>query len=118
MAGDKLEGGIDLDALNELRDTMGEVFISLLDTYKTTMIENFEVLNKAIEESDDKTLERIVHSIKSSSANFGGMRVSEVAKRLEDKYRDGDIQNAREEIAGLENDYQAFQAKLDEYTNN
>lgn len=117
MVDDGLDGDIDFEALDGLRDSMGDVFGSLLDTYRTTMVENFEVLNKAVEESDCKTLERVVHSIKSSSANFGGIRVSKLAKMLEDKYREGDIQNSRQEMVALEADYQAFQAKLDEYGN-
>ena len=95
---------IDIGTFQQLNADLGEEFISeLVATYCTETPELIVSLQKAFQDLDSETFRRAAHSIKSSSASLGAMRLSEQARQLEMIGKSGDLAEA----AGLLENFQA-----------
>ena len=71
-----------------------------------------EQTRKGIAEASVRDAERGVHSIKSSAANVGAMRVSTLAARMEDLANGGDLAAVGALLPQLEADYAAARERL------
>lgn len=69
-----------------------------------------ENIKKGLDSSDKELFTRASHTLKSSSANIGAMRLSEMSKELEMMGKNSSFENARELIALTKQEFQ--QAKL------
>jgi HPt (histidine-containing phosphotransfer) domain-containing protein len=96
---------IDLGVVDELRDSVGgdEAFIKeLVSTYLAESPGYLEAIIAAAAADDATALVRPAHTLKSSSAAIGAMRLSAVSKRLEFGAREGRVdQEAVEEAKAL-----------------
>jgi PAS domain S-box-containing protein len=81
---------LDADNLGMLRDAMGEDFGELPAAFRESTEAILEELPEAIEQGDLPTQQRLVHSLKSSSANMGGLRLSALARALEQQCKEGE----------------------------
>jgi signal transduction histidine kinase/CheY-like chemotaxis protein len=87
-----VEGEVIDDAvLRELQEIMDEDYLDLLRTYLRHAPELVEQIRKAIEGGDAAAMVLPVHSLKSSSANVGAMRLSELARQAEQLAKAGDL---------------------------
>jgi HPt (histidine-containing phosphotransfer) domain-containing protein len=82
---------VDADRLAELRELMGPELEALVGAY----LEDAEALLQRIgacveEDPAGAELLRLVHTLKSSSANVGARRLAEQARRLEVRLRAGE----------------------------
>ncbi|MBK8050127.1 MAG: Hpt domain-containing protein [Anaerolineales bacterium] len=62
--------------------------VDLIDTFVDDSSQQITVMGVSFRAGDWKTLHRIAHSMKSSSATFGAMRMSALCAQLESSARD------------------------------
>lgn len=88
----------------------------LIETYLADTPLQFEAMTVAVEADDAASLVRPAHTLKSSSATVGAMRLSSAARELEMAGRSGSLDAAA--AAGLDAaraEWQAAAAALDAY---
>jgi HPt (histidine-containing phosphotransfer) domain-containing protein len=73
----------------------------LLDDWRTTIIEQLQLMQELSVKSDWKGLEDVAHSLKGSSAQLGGTRMSEIALKVEVMARSG-VSNISKLFATIE----------------
>ncbi len=93
---------LDEKVLSELREIMDEDYLALLRTFLRNAPELIDEISSAIERRDVDGMVIPVHSLKSSSANVGAMRLSELARGAEKSARSGDLMAAEAAFAALE----------------
>ncbi|WP_051326751.1 ATP-binding protein [Aliagarivorans taiwanensis] len=74
---------VELEVYQEMRESIGEDFGLILEQYFEETDEMIAQLHSAIEQQNQPEVQRLAHSIKSSSAYFGGHVVHDHAKQLE-----------------------------------
>ena len=72
-----------LEDLLELDEGEGDILRETVDVFISSTPERIEALETALATSDFEAVERIAHSLKSSAATVGGLRMSELCKHLE-----------------------------------
>lgn len=81
---------IDLSRIEEVFNHDQETLTQVIDTYRKTLIESIESLEKAVANGKElKKMSHISHSIKGSSAECGALRLSKAAARMEEACRAG-----------------------------
>jgi HPt (histidine-containing phosphotransfer) domain-containing protein len=88
---------IDLGVVDELRDSVGgdhEFVKELVATYLAESPGYLDAITAAAERGDAAALVRPAHTLKSSSASIGAMRLAGVSKQLEFAAREGRIDQA------------------------
>ena len=88
---------IDLGIVDELRDSVGgdEAFVKeLVGAYLAESPGHLEAIAAAAEAGDAAAVVRPAHTLKSSSAAVGAVRLAAVSKRLEFAAREGRIDQA------------------------
>ncbi|MHC1781503.1 MAG: response regulator [Anaerolineaceae bacterium] len=80
-------GSIDWNVLDSYQEIMGEeaeIFVrDLIQSYLENTHGLFQEMNEAREKQDVSTFHRLAHTLKSSSASLGAMRLSELCKEME-----------------------------------
>ena len=75
---------IDMPTFLNLKSEMGEDFIvELVETYLTDAQNLFAEMNRSLLAEDCDSFQRAAHSLKSTSASFGAVNLSALAKELE-----------------------------------
>jgi HPt (histidine-containing phosphotransfer) domain-containing protein len=91
------------DKAREWIEEYGEDFlVDLIDVYLEDTPNRIAQMRGAVGGGETDTLIREAHTLKSSSANVGAMRLSALAKQMEFAWRSGDF-------AGMADDVQRFQ---------
>ncbi len=85
---------IDRQIIEELREVMEEEFDGLLQTYLETAPNFLDQLEQGAGSGDVERMVLPAHSLKSSSANVGALRLSEFAKEVEHASRQGQTERA------------------------
>lgn len=93
---------LDEKVLSELREIMDEDYFALLRTFLRNVPELIDEISAAIDKRDVDAMVIPVHSLKSSSANVGAMRLSELARGAEKSARSGDLAAAEAAFAALQ----------------
>ena len=114
QATDENEPVFDEASLRTLRDAMGEDFEELPLAFIDSSNAILEELTGAIDNGDLATQQRLVHSLKSSSANLGGSRLSFLAKNLEQQCKDGNVLSA-EDLQRLRQETESLRAALQSF---
>ena len=113
---------LDEAVLAELRATTGDdpAFVrDLVETYLADALVQLDDIAAAVDGSDAAALVRPAHTLKSSSATVGAMRLASVARRLEMSGRSGalgdganaDLESARGEWSSASEAFTAWLAK-------
>lgn len=109
----------DEGALNRIRLMLGEQADGMLPTLIADFYRDSEKLigeiDTAVSQNDLPTLKRAAHSLKSNSAHFGLLHLSEQARKLEVAARDGENEHLSGLITKTKDAYQQSQPLLDEY---
>ncbi|MCP4700387.1 MAG: response regulator, partial [Gammaproteobacteria bacterium] len=104
---------IDKTKFNALRKAMGEEdFAELVPVYIEGAEAMLEGLPQAYQASDFKELERLVHSLKSSSLNVGALPLAAMAREWEERIKTDEISDAPKHIAALQTEFQRVQKTL------
>jgi HPt (histidine-containing phosphotransfer) domain-containing protein len=88
---------VDERVLNEVMETTGDDigFVrELVETYLSDAPAQLEAMTAAVEADDADALVRPAHTLKSSSATVGAMRLSSVARELEMAGRMGTLESS------------------------
>lgn len=102
-----------LDSLLEAVGGDGEFLTELLDTYFADTPQQFAAMHSAITDENPEDFRRAAHSLKSNSANFGAMALSEKAKNLEDLGRAGQLDQATVPLEEAEDEYTKVKSALE-----
>jgi HPt (histidine-containing phosphotransfer) domain-containing protein len=105
----------ELQALAEMIGLdMPEVFFDLLDTYLEESASLVAIMTGDKWESDPASLLRAVHSLKSSSASVGALRLSGLCGRVENSLRGiGEPVDVSEQIVLIEREFRRVQVELE-----
>lgn len=78
---------LDTAALQSVLEMIGadepSIMLDLLNTYLDDSQKQVDEMQRTLAASDWKTLYRVAHSMKSSSATFGALRLSKLCEQLE-----------------------------------
>jgi signal transduction histidine kinase/CheY-like chemotaxis protein len=113
------DGIIDERALADIRALApGEAFLKrVLGAYLESAPRLVEEICRDLGSGTTDTMHRAVHTLKSSSANVGAMKLSEICKDIEASVRAGDIESARSKLGRLQKEHEgavrALRARLD-----
>jgi CheY-like chemotaxis protein/HPt (histidine-containing phosphotransfer) domain-containing protein len=109
------EQGIDPAALQNLRELVGddEAFLKeLINTFLQDAPNLVEDMGRAIKAGDAPALRLAAHTLKSNSADFGAMKLSDLSKTLELMGRDETLDGAAELMPQVIKEYQKAEAVL------
>ena len=108
-------GALDASVIGDLIDVMGDEFTDLVRVYLEDTPKAVALLEQA---AANQRIDGIIapsHSLKSTSANLGALRLSELAKRLEHGARSGDLGNDPMILVNeLKREYQQVAVALNE----
>jgi HPt (histidine-containing phosphotransfer) domain-containing protein len=84
---------LDMNTFNELKESTGADYIGeLIDAFLDDAPELFLQLKSALANKDTESFRRAAHSMKSNAATFGAMELSMLAKELEAKGRENNLE--------------------------
>mgnify|MGYP000926179706 CR=1 FL=1 len=107
---------IDLDTLNEMKDTMGAEFVGeLIDAYCQETPQLIAALQKALAQGQANDFQHAAHSIKSTSASLGALQFSAAARELEMVGRGSSLEGVAPAVERLVADYEQVQSCLQEW---
>ena len=110
------EGVIDREVLDNLLEAVGgdgEFLAELLETYIADTPQQFKTMHEALSEGNPGNFRRAAHSLKSNSANFGAVELSQKAKALEEMGKSGDLNQAGEALSEVEDEYTRVKSALE-----
>ena len=87
----------------------------IIDLYLQSSAGSLDALRAAVISHDSDTLYQTAHTLKSSSANVGAMRVADWCKELEQRGREKQLADVERLLAGLEADYLLARKALQTY---
>ncbi|WP_058835661.1 ATP-binding protein [Luteimonas abyssi] len=103
---------IDAEVLDELRAMLGDEVEHLVDVFLEDTPRLIARLEAAAQGPDYDALRDTAHSLKSSSANLGAMRLSEVARRIEAAARQEQLERPAVAVAMVANEFARARARL------
>jgi CheY-like chemotaxis protein/HPt (histidine-containing phosphotransfer) domain-containing protein len=108
-------GTLDASVIGDLIDVMGDEFTDLVRVYLEDTPRAVALLEQAAANGQRDGIIAPSHSLKSTSANLGAIRLSELAKRLEHGARSGDLgSNPMLLVNELKREYQQVAAALND----
>jgi HPt (histidine-containing phosphotransfer) domain-containing protein len=114
-ASEQTTGVLDSAALENLKDMIGgdtEFFADLIDTFIADAPRMLADMRQGMEGGDVALLHRAAHSLKSNSADFGALTLSELCRELEARGKDGVLAGAAELIERVEAEYAKAETAL------
>jgi len=103
---------IDLSVHGEVRDLLGDEFAVLIDAYLEDTEQFVQAMQDACDCDDLNAIEMPAHSMKSSSANVGAMRLSSLARELEEKIRSGNHDGVLIQVAAVVEEFARVSREL------
>ncbi len=85
---------LDMIVFDELKHLFADKFTSVIEHHVQRAHENVKRMDVAIQQGDIDTLERLAHSLKSASAQFGALHLNVVALEMEILAQSGALDNA------------------------
>jgi signal transduction histidine kinase/CheY-like chemotaxis protein/HPt (histidine-containing phosphotransfer) domain-containing protein len=107
-------GALDTSVIGDLVDVMGDEFPDLVRVYLEDTPKNVALLEQAARERSMEGIIAPSHSLKSTSANLGALRLSELAKRLEHGARTGELTEPLLLVGELKREFQQVASALTE----
>jgi len=107
-------GALDTSIIGDLVDVMGDEFPDLVRVYLEDTPKNVALLEQAARQRSMEGIIAPSHSLKSTSANLGALRLSELAKRLEHGARTGELTEPLILVSELKREYQQVATALTE----
>ena len=103
---------IDLDVYNTLGEVLEDELASLVEEFIQDSSDKIEELKEHAKNNDAEKIFSTAHSLKSSSANLGALKMSEICKSLEMEARNGNTEGAVEQVSSLEEMYKGTSEEL------
>ncbi|MEJ2528613.1 MAG: response regulator [Gammaproteobacteria bacterium] len=105
---------IDLSVYAGIRKLMGDAITELLEAYLEDTTEFVRLLREACDSDDYAAMQVPAHSMKSSSANVGAMRLSALAKKLEEQVRAASVVDVEKQVSEIEQEFGRVVRELNE----
>ena len=111
---------IDIEVLDELKITLGadedpSFLQDLLNDYFEDATSLMQDIERAVSTGDAKLLKQAAHTLKSSSAMFGGLQFAQVCQEAENLGGSGTTSGAAEKYAWLKASFPSLCAELRAY---
>ncbi len=107
------ETEIDMTTFEELQKMSGADFINeLLDTFLDDAPKLIKEMEAALEANDAGSFRRAAHSLKSNSATFGALHLSELARELEMMGKENRLADTGNRLPELEQAYRSAATAL------
>ena len=97
---------LDLDALNELKQIMGEEYALLMETFVNDSTMRLKAIKAAVAARDADAIRRSAHSFKGSAANMGAFRLTQLCKSLEELGASGGADGSDSLLKEMQLEYQ------------
>jgi PAS domain S-box-containing protein len=111
-------GGIDDSTFRQLQEMIGEdsipLLLDLINTYLEDSQHLINIVEEAIAHQDSQQIYHAAHTLKSSSATLGALKLSQICVTLESKARKGIIEGITELLSQLQTEYQQVDQMLRE----
>ena len=109
---------LDDKVLDQLRQDMGEDAVMVIESYVESIDEFLcDIENRTVRTPSDD-LHRWAHTIKSSAASIGAMRLAHLAAQMEKSYRDREQIDLGQQLQSMQQEYQRVNATLGKITGN
>ncbi|MFT4606820.1 MAG: HPt (histidine-containing phosphotransfer) domain-containing protein [Urechidicola sp.] len=108
---------IDSNSLAVLQEAMGEDFAELVPIFIESTEDILDCLLKAFIQGDVESFTREAHSLKSSSANLGGLVLSKMGAKLETAGHQGQLPESEAFIQPLKETFALMTKELQQYKN-
>ncbi len=103
------------EIIEDLIDVMGSMFNELVSVYLEDAPKNIAALEiAAIAGGSNEGLVAPAHSLKSTSANLGAIKLAEMAKKIEHGARNGSLNDARIQIQEMRHEFGQVEKELRE----
>ena len=99
--------------LAELKDLMGENYLSVFQAFVKSARKCIEDIELAIEKNDIHVIERSSHTLKGSSANIGAIHLSELSADVVDMARNSVSEGYLESLGKVKDEYNKVEAEID-----
>ena len=106
---------IDRTALDNLLEMVNHdtgFLAEMIDEYFADTPKQLTAIRRALATGNAAELRRAAHAVKSNSANFGAMKLSQMCKELEDLGKNGVLDGGAERLAQVEAEYAKVQRAL------
>ena len=107
---------VDMRALDNIRalqsDEGPDLLAQVIELYLNDVPRQLQSLEQAVATFEASSVQKISHSLKSSSANLGAVKLAELFKGLEQQAKDNVLKNTPRQLATIENEFQQVQSIL------
>ncbi len=109
---------IDQEVYQTLTDSVGEDFMGeMVEAFLEEGAQLVADLEKGLADHDTDIFRRAAHSLKSNGATFGAMKLSDLAKELEEKARQGQLEGTAEMLEAISDAFSNAEQALKELNN-
>jgi len=106
----------DLDALKSELELDHEDVVELIGEFRTFLIGTMAELEKAIHAKDFAKARSLAHSVKGSAGNLRVTKIFEIAKSMQFKVDEGQVQELSKMLPGLKMEAEAFLAESENFS--
>jgi two-component system, sensor histidine kinase and response regulator len=108
------EGPLDREVIESLRELGGSEMLSELgQMYLDNVRSGLATLQKALEEGDASTVQRVAHTLRGSSSNMGAKRMASLLAKLQDVGASQIISDGPELLERLEAEFERVRPALE-----
>ena len=109
---------IDQEIYQALTDSVGEDFMGeMVEAFLEEGAQLVADLEKGLADHDTDIFRRAAHSLKSNAATVGAMKLSDLAKKLEEKARQGQLEGTAEKLGAISAAFSNAEQALKELNN-
>ncbi|MGB5327982.1 MAG: Hpt domain-containing protein [Gammaproteobacteria bacterium] len=107
---------LDDEVIEQLKQDMGEDAVMVIESYVESIDEFLcDIENRTVRTSSDD-LHRWAHTIKSSAASIGAMRLAHLAAQMENSYRDRVQIDLGQQLQFMQSEHRRVQASIEKIT--
>jgi HPt (histidine-containing phosphotransfer) domain-containing protein len=107
---------LDDKVIEQLKQDMGEDAVMVIESFVESIDEFLcDIENRTVRTSSDD-LHRWAHTIKSSAASIGAMRLAHLAAQLENSYRDRVQIDLGQQLQFMQSEHRRVQASIEKIT--
>lgn len=99
------QSSVDMKALEELREIMGEDFNQLISVFISDSLKRLSDLDTAIKNNDAAEVRAVAHSFKGSALNLSAVALTELCKELETMGREQQLAGAAALLVKIEDEF-------------
>ncbi len=106
-----------VEEVTDMMDGDTESLVDLIDTLMETTPELMHELSTGVDQRDAVAIREAAHALKSSSAQMGAQRFSDICKEMEEKGKNGDVDSAISLFPSLQQEQGLMLGAMNEWKN-